>query len=275
MNIDLTNKDLQSDERKEIEILLSMQNPQISDDLEQMWYLIDLVWDNMGCDNSNLDWEKIGAFYAHPVWLLNGLFIESHNLSLSIRKAIAQYIAIQGFERICDYGGGFGSLAKEIALLCPKVQIDIYEPFPSQYGKKCIEAFDNIRFVSTLEKNAYDCLLSTDVLEHVDDVLKTFESMLSCLKIGGKALIGNCFYPVIKCHLPKHFHYRYTFKHIAKMMGVTYNGYIEGAEYVQIYSKYKDSQVNLAVRLAGGGEQMYIYDYQYRQAYTQAPCQIA
>ncbi|WP_299135894.1 hypothetical protein [uncultured Helicobacter sp.] len=43
---------------------------------------------------------------------------------------------------------------------------------------------------------------------------------------------------------------------------------------MQIYSKYKDSQVNLAVQLAGGG-QMYIYDYQYRQAYTQAPCQIA
>ena len=62
MNIDLTNKNLQSDERKEIEILLSMQNPQISDDLEQMWYLIDLVWDNMGCDNSNLDWEKIVEF---------------------------------------------------------------------------------------------------------------------------------------------------------------------------------------------------------------------
>ena len=89
--------------------------------------------------------------------------------------------------------------------------------------------------------------------EHVDNVLETFNTMLESLQVGGKALIGNCFYPVIDCHLPKHFHFRYTFKHIATLMGVTYIGNIQGAEYVQIYHKSKSTQASLAVKLAGGG----------------------
>lgn len=253
MDINLENKNLEPSERQEILTLLHMQNPNISNDLEQMWYLLNRVWHNMGCDNKHLDWEKIGKFYAHPVWILNGLFIESHELSLHIRKAIAQYIASLNPKRVCDYGGGFGSLAKEIAKLCPHTQIDIYEPFPSSYGKKCVEEFSNVAFVSTLKENYYDCLVSTDVLEHVDNVLHTFESMLVSLTIGGKALIGNCFYPVIECHLPKHFHYRYTFRYIATMMGVSYNGSVEGTEYVEIYTKHKKSRVNFTTKLAGGG----------------------
>ena len=253
MTINLQEKNLTEQERLGAEQLLQSQNPNIADDLEQIWYLLNKTWQDMGCDNKNLNWDKIARFYAHPVWLLNGLFIETHELSMQIRKNIALYISQQGFKRICDYGGGFGTLAREIAQICPDIEIDIYEPFPSEYGKKCIENFANIRFVSELKKDYYDCLVSTDVLEHVDNVLETFNIMLESLQIGGKALIGNCFYPVIDCHLPKHFHFRYTFRHIATLMGVAYIGDIQGAEYVQIYHKSKPTRVNLAVKLAGGG----------------------
>ncbi|STO97554.1 class I SAM-dependent methyltransferase [Helicobacter canis] len=258
MTINLQEKNLTEQEKLGVERLLESQNPDITDDLEQIWYLLNKTWQDMGCDNKKLDWDKIAQFYAHPVWLLNGLFIETHDLSMQIRKSIALYIAQQGFKRICDYGGGFGTLAREIAQICPDIEIDIYEPFPSEYGKKCIANFTNICFVSELKKDYYDCLISTDVLEHVDNVLETFNTMLESLQVGGKALIGNCFYPVIDCHLPKHFHFRYTFKHIATLMGVTYIGNIQGAEYVQIYHKSKSTQASLAVKLAGGGEQMFI-----------------
>ncbi len=258
MTINLQEKNLTEQERLGVEQLLQSQNPNIADDLEQIWYLLNKTWQDMGCDNKNLNWDKIAQFYAHPVWLLNGLFIETHDLSMQIRKNIALYISQQGFKRICDYGGGFGTLAREIAQICPDIEIDIYEPFPSEYGKKCIADFANIHFVDELKKDYYDCLISTDVLEHVDDVLETFNTMLESLQIGSKALIGNCFYPVIDCHLPKHFHFRYTFKHIATLMGVTHIGDIQGAEYVQIYHKSKPTRVNLAVKLAGGGEQMFI-----------------
>lgn len=96
-------------------------------------------------------------------------------------------------------------------------------------------------------------LVSTDVLEHIDDVLGTFETMLDSIKIGGEALIGNCFYPVIKCHLPKHFHYRYSFKYVAMTLGLKYGGVIDGAEYVQIYTKHKTQHTNIATKMAMRG----------------------
>ncbi|MGI0406716.1 class I SAM-dependent methyltransferase [Helicobacter himalayensis] len=256
MTINLQDKPLTPDERVGVQALLDSQNPAISDDLEQIWYLMDKVWDEMGCDNKNLDWDKIALYYKHPIWLLNGLFVESHKLSISVRKAIARYIAQKGFKRICDYGGGFGTLAKEIALACPDSQIDIYEPFPSEYGKHCIAQFSNIHFVSELKANTYDCLVSTDVLEHVDNVLECFESMLDSVKIGGEALIGNCFYPVIKCHLPKNFHYRYTFKYFARAMGVRFDGIIKNTGYVESYTKIqKADSKSFKVVIGGGGKQ--------------------
>lgn len=270
MNIDLNNKALSEYEKQELQKLLDSQNPAITDDLEQIWYLLNRTWEEMGCDNKTLDWEKIGRFYAHPVWLLNGLFIESHDISMNIRQSITHYVAQKGFKCICDYGGGFGTLAKEIAKACPDSMIEIYEPFPSEYGQKCIAQFPNISFVNTLQAQRYDCLISTDVLEHVDDVLGTFHSMLASLKIDGEALIGNCFYPVIDCHLPKHFHFRYTFKYIAQQMGVKYLGDIQGAEYVQIYHKRERESLNFVVRAMGGGEQMLICTPQPPQTYHQA-----
>jgi len=250
---------LSPSEKGEIEALLTKQNPAISDDLEQIWYLLDSVWDEMGCDNRRLDWDKIGRFYANPVWLLNGLFIETHDISMRVRKGIADYIAERGFRRICDFGGGFGTLAREIAKANPQAKIDIYEPFPSQYGKIRTKDFSNIAFVDTLEKEAYDCLVSTDVLEHCDSVLDTFNDMLTSLKIGGEVLIGNCFYPVIKCHLPKHFHYRYSFRYVAQTMGVKFSGVIKNAEYVEIFKKSAENHITAMTLLGGGISKLIFY----------------
>ena len=44
--------------------------------LEQIWRLIDEVWTELGCDQYKMDDEKIILFYQHPVWILNGFFIE-------------------------------------------------------------------------------------------------------------------------------------------------------------------------------------------------------
>ncbi len=254
MKIDLDNKPLSEEEKAGVQTLLDLQNPAITDDLEQIWYLMDKVWDSMGCDNEHLDWEKISQYYAHPVWLLNGLFIESHDISTSNRKAIAHYIAQKGFKNICDYGGGFGTLAREIAKVCKDSRIYIYEPFPSEYGKKRIAEYDNIEFIDTLPKDTFDCLVSTDVLEHLENPLEVFYHMLESLQIGGQALMGNCFYPVIKCHLPRTFYLRYSFKYIAKGMGLRYDGVIDGAEYVQIYAK--NGEIRKASQLASGGGQI-------------------
>jgi len=45
--------------------------------LEQVWALMDEPWRELGCEPEVMD-GRIEAYYAHPVWLLNGLFIEQH-----------------------------------------------------------------------------------------------------------------------------------------------------------------------------------------------------
>ncbi|MFT7861146.1 MAG: class I SAM-dependent methyltransferase [Sulfurimonas sp.] len=209
MNISLKDKNLTKVEKEEVEKLLKRKKPNLND-LEQMWYLMDLVWDDYGCDNKNLDWKKIGKFYSHPIWLLNGLFIEQDEISMGHRNAISDWIIKNKFKNVVDYGGGFGTLARLIAQKDKAIKVDIYEPHPSEFGLKRASEFENITIIDKLG-NDYDCLVSTDVLEHVPDPLNDFANMIKSVKVDGYLVIANCFEPVIKCHLPQTFHFKYTF----------------------------------------------------------------
>ena len=243
MHINLIDKNLSDTEKQEIERLLKRQKKGL-DDLEQMWYLIDLVWDDLGCDNRNLDWEKIGKFYSHPVWLLNGLFIEQDKISMGHRNAISDWVVKNNFKEVVDYGGGFGTLARLIAQKDKNIKMNIYEPHPSEFGLKRASEFNNINIIGKLKSN-YDCLVSTDVLEHVPNPLRDFIDMIKSVKVGGYLVIANCFFPVIKCHLPQNFHLRYTFNHFAKMMGLEVVGILEGS-HATIFRKLNDKEVNLS-----------------------------
>lgn len=241
MNIQLTDKNLTQVEKKEIEKLLKREKQGL-DDLEQMWYLMDLIWDDFKCDNKNLNWENIGRFYFHPVWLLNGLFIEQHYISMGNRHAISDWIIKNNFKYIVDFGGGFGTLARLVAQKDTNIKMDIYEPHPSEFGLKRTAEFKNIHIIDELKSN-YDCLMSTDVLEHVPDPLNDFANMIKSVKIGGNLVIANCFQPVIKCHLPQDFHFRFSFNYFAKMMGLEVVGILEGS-HATIFKKVSDIEPN-------------------------------
>lgn len=241
MTIDLTDKNLTQTEKEEIEKLLKREKEGL-DDLEQMWYLMDLIWNDYGCDNKNLNWDKIGKFYSHPVWLLNGLFIEQDDVSMGHRHAISDWIVQNNFKNVVDYGGGFGTLARLVAQKEKNIKMNIYEPHPSEFGLKRVAEFENINIIGKLESN-YDCLMSTDVLEHVPDPLKDFSEMIKSVKINGYLVIANCFYPVIKCHLPQDFHFRYSFNIFAKMMGLEIVGILEGS-HATIYKKVEEVEPN-------------------------------
>jgi len=245
MKIDLTNKNIQKTEKQEIEILLKREDKSISSDLEQMWHLMDLVWDDCECNNKKLNWDKIGQFYSHPVWLLNGLFIEQDDVSMGHREAISDWIVKHDFNNVVDYGGGFGTLARLIAEKDSQINIDIYEPHPSEFGLKRASQFESINMVDTLD-SSYDVLLSTDVLEHVPDPLQDFSGMIDSVKEGGYLIIANCFYPVIKCHLPQDFHFRYTFNLFARLMGLEVRGVLKGS-HATIFKKSKSKKVNWTV----------------------------
>jgi len=217
---------LSAKEEKEIAKLLptlSPNPPQLAD----IWAIMDQVWDNYGCDNKKPNWDKISKFYQHPVWILNGLFIEQDEESMRHRHAISDWVILNrkknALQKIVDYGGGFGTLAKLIAQKDSSIQIDIFEPHPSKLAQKTVTEFPNIRFVNSLN-GIYDCLISTDVLEHVPDTLKTFSEMINSIRLSGYLIIANNFNPVIKCHLPSTFHFRYSFQIFAKIMGLSILG---------------------------------------------------
>ena len=216
------------------------------DDLENIWQLMDMVWDEYGCNNKKLNWGNINKFYSHPVWLLNGLFVEQHALSMQHRNAISDWIADKSsISKILDYGGGFGTLARLIADKKPSLSVDIYEPHPSDYSKQKISDYPQIRFISNIKKK-YDVLVSTDVLEHVPDPLKTFEKMILAVKNDGCLIIANNFFPVIKCHLPQTLHLRYAFNVFAKLMGLVIVGPLEGS-HATIFRKNNNKPVNWPV----------------------------
>ncbi|CAB1067896.1 hypothetical protein D1AOALGA4SA_163 [Olavius algarvensis Delta 1 endosymbiont] len=241
----LENIKVDTTSREEIEKIID-QNDEVPATLEDIWQLMDKVWDNIGCDNINPDRNKIDRFYRHPVWKLNSIFIEQHDLSMQHRHAISDWICLNRIEfeihKVVDYGGGFGTLAKLIAQKDPELQIEILEPYPNDYAKTSTVGYPNIRFIDSLN-TGYDCLVSTDVLEHVYDPLRTFAEMIDGVRPKGYIIIANNFYPVIKCHLPGNFHLRYTFRIFARLMGLKYMGWCHGS-HAGIYQKVSDATTN-------------------------------
>lgn len=187
-------------------------------DLEQLWKLVDEVWIEFGCDK-NLNEANLFAFYSHPVWLLNGLLTENDERSFSNRKYFTNYVAEQAPMRVADIGGGFGTLARMIGTTCPHAQIEIIEPHPHPEAIHRTEELANVKYCSQLSGN-YDLLIATDVFEHVADPIALVEATASHLKLGGKYLIANCFYPVVLCHLPQTFHFRYSWNEVLAALGL-------------------------------------------------------
>lgn len=210
MKINLSDFDLSDNIKKEISLLIESIDYSKSG-LENIWMLMDLVWERFGCDNQKPDWDDIGKFYKHPVWLLNGLFIEQDSVSMQHRREISDYVVkIPSAMKILDYGGGFGTLARLIADKNHALKIDVFEPHPFEYSERKVSEYPGIKFIDEIQ-DKYDVLVSTDVLEHVRDPLRTLAEMIGAINDNGHLIIANNFYPVIKCHLPKTFHFRYTF----------------------------------------------------------------
>lgn len=210
--------------------------------LQSLWRLMDRVWDEMQCDNAAPDTEKIKNYYQHPIWLLNGLFIESHDVSLQCRAAISDWIVKKNFTKILDFGGGFGTLARMIAEKSAHAVIDIYEPFPSQAALKRCQDYSNIAFIDKF-KPPYHCLVSTDILEHVLDPLSLLAKMITLVKVNGYLIIANHFYPSVKCHLPETFHLRFSFNQLAAAMGLEMIDYCHGS-HATIYRKTLNQSIN-------------------------------
>lgn len=188
--------------------------------VEGLWGVIDQVWLDAGCGVTPLRSDCLDQFYRHPVWILNGIFIEQDQDSMSHRRAFAQAVSTFNPKKVVDIGGGFGTLSRLLSKALPGVEINILEPYPSVCAQNLVEEYPGIQFVSSFEGQAYDLLLCTDVLEHLEDPIGFMKVMVDSVKFGGHLLIANCFEPVVLCHLPSTFHLRYTFDKLCHQLGL-------------------------------------------------------
>ena len=214
--------------------------------LEQIWALMDETWRELRCDPEVLD-ERIDAYYSHPVWLLNGLFVERHTQSLDNRQRFADWVVAQSPKRLADYGGGFGVLARMIGEVCPETVVEVIEPHPHPLAIARAERTDNVRFCPELSTD-YDILIATDVFEHVPDPLLLAAETSVALKPGGRYLIANCFQQLILCHLPQTFHLRHSWDLVLHGLG------LEPAEqvaYGRAFVRHRILNLNLARQIEG------------------------
>ena len=203
--------------------------------LQQLWQLMDEQWQAHGCDPLQMD-ERVSAFYRHPVWLLNGLFIEQDPQRLAHRQAFTTWVTQQGPERVADFGGGFGGLARFIGAALPQASVEVVEPHPHPAAIALAEDTPNVRFVPELTGD-YDLLIATDVFEHVPDPIALAASTARHLRIGGRYLIANCFAPVIACHLPQLFHLSIGWNQAMRAMGLQP---LETVQYGRAYGRTGD-----------------------------------
>ena len=187
--------------------------------LEQLWFLMDEIWNEYKCDSNIMD-SKIDNFYSHPIWLLNGLFIEQDNESLNYRNEFVDWIVKKNPKKIADFGGGFGGLGRMIGSACPNSSIEIIDEYPHPAAIAIAERTHNVRYKPKLT-NKYDIIVATDVFEHIPDPLGLAKEIVKFIRKGGFFLIANCFEPVILCHLPQTFHFRHTWPLIMKNIGLT------------------------------------------------------
>lgn len=198
--------------------------------IKEIWSEMDKAWDTIILNTSNPTDEELKQFYRHPVWALNGIFVKQDSESLLHRLSISAYCKKLSVSRIIDYGGGSGFLVETINKSYEKKIAFSYDPF----NESELISLTNEDIV------AADVIIIQDVLEHVRYPVEQFQNIINCSKIGTIFIVANCFYPVIKCHLPTNFYLRYTFSLLFMIAGLQYVGKVQGASHVNIYRKKKE-----------------------------------
>jgi hypothetical protein len=220
--------------------------------LKQVWQLMDEPWVALKCDPLSMD-ERVTQFYQHPVWMLNGLFVETHDQSVKNRQVFTDWVVSQQPARVADFGGGFGGLARMIGASLANAQVEVVDPHPHPAAIALAKSTPNVRFVSELT-GEYDILIATDVFEHVPDPIGLAAETASHLRLGGQYLIANCFAPVILCHLPQLFHFNTSWDAVMKVMGLAPGAAVG---YGRVYSREGEFDVPAARKVAECGQRIH------------------
>lgn len=139
--------------------------------------------------------------YSHPNPVINWLFWQR------LRRTIA-YVETQGpLGNVLDFGCGSGVLLPFLAqrsqfVLAADIDTDPLERMRASLSlPESVHTLDLSKTaLSTLPPRSFDLVTALDVLEHVDNLPETLESLLSLLKPGGKLVVSgpteNIFYRI-------------------------------------------------------------------------------
>jgi hypothetical protein len=195
-----------------------------------VWSEMDIVWNDCGINNKvPIKNQNIGTFYPHPVWIMNGLFTEVDIASKKHRES--------------------GVLAKTLIEQDLRLDIDIVEPFAFELFKGRTKSFTSVSYAADF-MNEYDAALAQDVLEYVDDPIKTAYRICNSVKGNGIVIFASCFYPCIKYHLPSTFYLRHTFKWVMRTMGLESLGYVPSGKHSLVFKKSEALNLNKAQSFA-------------------------
>lgn len=107
-----------------------------------------------------------------------------------------------------------------MARLCANIQVKIIEPYPSHFALEVCQHIPTVKYVEILV-DKYDFIVTMDILEHVMQPLNlVYEMPQYCNFKTGGLLLYNCFYPVIKCHLPQTMYLRHIFTFLLSRMSL-------------------------------------------------------
>ncbi len=211
---------LSSYELEEINKLLSSHSENMLT-LDDLWSMMDKVWHDSECQQHSPTADSLSKYYSHPIWVLNGLFSEQDIDSKKNRQKIVNWVMAHKPEisKILDFGGGIGSLARSLAQASDGLNVLVYEPAPHAIALDQLKHYKNVQYTDSIDQ-LYDCIICLDVMEHLLDPLQVLETLVKATRPNGYLIFGNCFFPVIQCHLPQTFHLRYTFPLFARLMGL-------------------------------------------------------
>ena len=204
---------------------------------------LDRVWDESLSRHGKLLSEHFFAeYYTHPVWCLNSVFSGVDPTSVRIREALIDFINSLRLTTVADMGGGYGVFLKMLKKRLPEIRAILCEPYISKQvetalRQRKIETSVNI----PLDADAY---VFIDVLEHLARPLCYLSAVIKNAPLGSIFIFGNCFYPVIKCHLRSTFYLRHTFVVAARLMGLRYAGRVKGADYIQVFRLDSHLEIN-------------------------------
>jgi len=211
--------------------------------IEELWAEMDRVWlDCLRKYEFKFTDSFFAEYYTHPVWCLNSVFSSVDPASVQNREALIKAISSLQVKTISDMGGGYGVFLQMLKQECPELRTILCEPYldkqiESELAKKHID-------VSREVPLGADAYVFIDVLEHLVEPLSYLQGILKMARVNTYFIFGNCFYPVIKCHLPSTFYLRHTVPLASRLMGLTYVGNVKDAEYMQIYKLTSNSSLN-------------------------------